>query len=805
MLNKTIIIIFLLGNLLIFIPKITATEPSDIFFTEIMYDLPGSDDGQEWVEIYNKEIEPITIIIGSGEGSWRFNDGNNHVLSLFQGSEIIAGQAFAIIADDGQAFLNNYPGFIGTIFEASLALGNSLETISLSADEGQTFFNQVVFESLWGANGNGRTLEKIDLNGSNERENWQESFINGGTPGLPASIEPPNQPPLANAGEDQAVNFGQLALFDGSLSVDPDQDELNYIWDFGDNGNGLGVTTTHQYLATGTYAVILTVSDGELEATDDLLITVNAPPNQPPVANAGPDQTALVNQSLVFNGAGSFDPDNDPLAYSWNFGDNLTASGQIASHSFAVAGSYLVTLFVNDGLITSSDYLIVTINLPTPPANNNSNNQDYLNILINEFLPNPAGSDEAEWIELYNNSSVAVNLNSLKIQDNSQASYTINGQDYLNSQINPFSYFIVERVVSGIALNNTGGDCVKLLSSTNVLITQICYSEPALENKSYARESDNGWAWTELLTKSSQNQFSLNQTQGEENEEKSQPGGILTLDNNEGLFNDQVINQEQNAPVVYYSLDEVKSLTKGSKVVLSGIVIVLPGTFSKNYFYLVEVNSTDGEVIMENGLQIYSYKKDFPDLKLGEVVEVRGEVSENHGEKRVKISTSQDVIILQKLALPDPESIEINEINEEMIGGLVKISGDLLETGKTSLKIADSSGEINVFLKGFTTPSNLQPGFTIEVTGLVNQASGGLRLLPRLPSDLAMGEIRSETPSVRTDEKAKEAANQQIIIPKFIKSNIKNYLVIGLILLIIIGLLLIKYKQSKISKLKISS
>ena len=50
-----------------------------------------------------------------------------------------------------------------------------------------------------------------------------------------------------------------------------------------------------------------------------------------------------------FDSAGSSDPDNDALTYSWTFGDNTTGTGATPSHTYAKSGARNVTLTVNDG------------------------------------------------------------------------------------------------------------------------------------------------------------------------------------------------------------------------------------------------------------------------------------------------------------------------------------------------------------------------------------------------------------------------------------------------------------------------
>jgi len=64
-----------------------------------------------------------------------------------------------------------------------------------------------------------------------------------------------------------------------------------------------------------TFDLFVTDSLGTASAPDSVTITVQ---NQAPVANAGPDQTAIVNASVSLDGTGSYDPDGHlPLTYLW--------------------------------------------------------------------------------------------------------------------------------------------------------------------------------------------------------------------------------------------------------------------------------------------------------------------------------------------------------------------------------------------------------------------------------------------------------------------------------------------------------
>ncbi|MGI8699967.1 MAG: PKD domain-containing protein [Nocardioidaceae bacterium] len=69
------------------------------------------------------------------------------------------------------------------------------------------------------------------------------------------------------------------------------------------------------------------------------------PPNQPPVALA---TVACPTLSCTFDGTASADPDGAVTDYQWEFGDGSTGSGSVATHDYALAGTYDYTLTVTD-------------------------------------------------------------------------------------------------------------------------------------------------------------------------------------------------------------------------------------------------------------------------------------------------------------------------------------------------------------------------------------------------------------------------------------------------------------------------
>ena len=59
--------------------------------------------------------------------------------------------------------------------------------------------------------------------------------------------------------------------------------------------------------------------------------------------------------------------------------------------------------------------------------------------------------------------------------------------------------------MTGIALNNTGGDEVKLYSVSGSVLDQVSYPGSAQEDMSYAKNEDGNWVWTNKLTAGSKN------------------------------------------------------------------------------------------------------------------------------------------------------------------------------------------------------------------------------------------------------------------------------------------------------------
>lgn len=75
------------------------------------------------------------------------------------------------------------------------------------------------------------------------------------------------------------------------------------------------------------------------------------PKNKPPVAGTVTTSPAVglaAVTPIAFSAQGASDPDNDPLTYTWDFGDGGSASGQSVTHVYNAAGTFNVSVRVSD-------------------------------------------------------------------------------------------------------------------------------------------------------------------------------------------------------------------------------------------------------------------------------------------------------------------------------------------------------------------------------------------------------------------------------------------------------------------------
>ncbi len=207
-----------------------------------------------------------------------------------------------------------------------------------------------------------------------------------------------NGAPSVDAGQDQTV-FEAAAVTLSGVATDPNGDALTYQWT---QVSGPAVTLDSPTspstgfdapdVAAGapqTLTFELTVSDGQFAQADTVSVRVEE--NEPPLADAGPDQTVASGVQVSLDGTQSSDPNTiDTLSFSWvqaggtavTLMDPATSQPSFDAPAVAMGVSEVLTfeLTVSDGVFSDTDSVTVVVgdddpDVNVPPAANAGSDQ----------------------------------------------------------------------------------------------------------------------------------------------------------------------------------------------------------------------------------------------------------------------------------------------------------------------------------------------------------------------------------------------------------------------------------------------
>ena len=130
-------------------------------------------------------------------------------------------------------------------------------------------------------------------------------------------------------------------------STDPLSLNLGYSWDFGDGQTATGASVSHTYGSAGNFTLRVTATNTANQsnsATQQL--TVVTPAVTTPTITSTPT-LPTVGQAVNFTGLAS-SAKGLALSYLWAFGDGSTGTGSRVAHTYTSAGTYAVSLTVQD-------------------------------------------------------------------------------------------------------------------------------------------------------------------------------------------------------------------------------------------------------------------------------------------------------------------------------------------------------------------------------------------------------------------------------------------------------------------------
>jgi predicted secreted protein len=140
-----------------------SAETGDVIINEIMYNPPGADAELEWIELLSTNATEAVNITG-----WMI-DTNPLPES------VIPPMGFVVLARNKTAFEAYYGAVPCAVIDVTFVLNNDPgDTIVLKDVTGAEIDN-VTYNASWGADGNGKTLERTPTG-------WAESRVDNGTP-----------------------------------------------------------------------------------------------------------------------------------------------------------------------------------------------------------------------------------------------------------------------------------------------------------------------------------------------------------------------------------------------------------------------------------------------------------------------------------------------------------------------------------------------------------------------------------------------------------------------------------------------
>ena len=150
----------------------------------------------------------------------------------------------------------------------------------------------------------------------------------------------------------------------GSFMVETNDDAKQPVsvdWAFGDDASASGASTSHSFSEPGTYTVTATATNRKGKSTDmstATVVVVNPPVPAQIVSIRASDNSPDTQTNIRFNATVNGD---EPLSYSWNFGDGTTSSNASPSHTFDEPGTYTVQLNASNRAGSDSRSMSVSV------------------------------------------------------------------------------------------------------------------------------------------------------------------------------------------------------------------------------------------------------------------------------------------------------------------------------------------------------------------------------------------------------------------------------------------------------------
>lgn len=543
--------------------SLSAADEEDLIISEIMYDPVGNNSKySKWIELQNNGNEDVVFqiiavsknICSSG---WKLkelkiSDLEDHYIcySKNENIELSAGN-FIVITNNETVFKEDYKNYISDdilILKSAIKLSESSATKSYFAGikYNNSLLDSIIYSKNWGANDNGKSLEKIDIAGDNLEDNWQESCIENGTPGRKNSTKndckkedpvldlpkppvettefkirineifpaPKKDNPIREFVEfynfsDKKINLKNWILKDENLEkkdnkgcILPDDFTIEanrykefYLADC--KSNSIALTNSGDILNLYNPTAKEPLSKVEFKnAKTDLSYNFDGvswrwskflTPGEENLFNNLPIVSAKKENKIYVNTYAQFmakasDRDHEKLKFTWDFGDGHKSYKQKTRHKYEKVDNYVATLKVTDG--NEDVFETFKIKVIKFPK---------LKISITELSANPKGLDtEKEYIVLKNKSDKKINFKGWSIAAGSKNLY--NHPIIEDFVLKPGQSKKITRKYSKFALANQ--KCkIEIRYPNGKVAYKLKYNKDKIVDDEIYKKVDGKWAW----------------------------------------------------------------------------------------------------------------------------------------------------------------------------------------------------------------------------------------------------------------------------------------------------------------------
>jgi len=308
------------------------------------------------------------------------------------------------------------------------------------------------------------------------------------------------------------------------------------------------------------------------------------------------------------------------------------------------------------------------------------NNNIPHKILITEVYPSPESPDR-EWIELFNNNDVDINLSNYHIEEKTSSGNS-NNRTILSSQIiKPKEYFLIYEDEFNVSLNNSG-DSIYLFDLYGNILDQFIYSEVD-KSKSVGKKLENNVFSDETYT-------TLSPT----------PLG-------ENKFSD---NQNVSETLNVYSISSISSLKSGTELLLNATI----NNYIDKYIFISDAT----------GKFKAKLTKEVSEDLINTDVHIKAKVTTSNGAKNLLINPD-DIIVINYKEI-DYKLMQLKEVTLDDIGKQFRIEGNVAEVYSNRYKIKVDDELINIYS---SNTSDIVKGKNVNVTGTLDYYRNTFRII----------------------------------------------------------------------------